>query len=175
MLERIKAKLRIAPHQWSTADIDRFADDFVDNTDALAKFESGVLDVEAWKALKESGVGIAKRTAPEILETMSRHFKDADFLTKLGGSGEAGKAKYAALIDGYAGKCSTCGNQGYKNLPDTPDLYLNMMFAYTKKFGGNGIDGFEIPTFNGQPFSQDGFYHMMNHMNANVDPIRSKK
>ena len=49
LLERIKAKLRIAPHEWSTADIDRFVDDFVDNTDALAKFESGVLDVEVWK------------------------------------------------------------------------------------------------------------------------------
>ena len=49
LLERIKAKLRIAPHEWSTADIDRFVDDFIDNTDALAKFESGALDVEVWR------------------------------------------------------------------------------------------------------------------------------
>ena len=55
LLERIKAKLRIAPHEWSTADIDRFVDDFVDNTDALAKFESGVLDVEAWKKFASIG------------------------------------------------------------------------------------------------------------------------
>ena len=55
LLERIKAKLRIAPHEWSTADIDRFVDDFVDNTDALAKFESGVLDVEVWKKFASIG------------------------------------------------------------------------------------------------------------------------
>jgi hypothetical protein len=141
----------------------------------LKKFDDGTLDPQAWKALKDGGIDVAKRTAPEILETMTRHFKDADFLIKLGGSVEAGKAKYVQIVKEYTGKCSTCGNQGYKNLPDTPDLYLNAIFAYTKKFGGNNIEGFEIPAFNGQPFSQDGFYHMMNHMNANVDPAKVKK
>ncbi|WP_428654246.1 hypothetical protein [Runella sp.] len=160
---------------WSKADIDAFTLDFQKSEDLLKKFDSGEIDPQVWKALKDEGIDIAKRTAPEILETMSKHFKDVDFLTKLGGSVEAGKAKYAQIVKEYAGKCSTCGNQGYKNLPDTPDLYLNSMFAYTKKFGGNNIEGFEIPAFTGQPFSQDGFYHMMNHMNANVDPSKVKK
>ena len=173
LLRRVIQKLEDA--NWSKADIDAFTWDFQKSEDLLKKFDDGTLDPQAWKALKDGGIDVAKRTAPEILETMTRHFKDADFLTKLGGSVEAGKAKYVQIVKEYAGKCSTCGNQGYKNLPDTPDLYLNMMFAYTKKFGGNDIDGFEIPTFNGQPFSQDGFYHMMNHMNANVDPSKVKK
>jgi len=174
LLSKIKTTLK-QELGWTDELITAFEIDFKNNKDLLKKFDNGELDPNSWKILNEAGVSNPKRIAPEILASMGKHIKDSDFLLKLGGTLEAGKAKYAEIIKEYTGKCSTCGNFGYKNLPNSPDIYLDQIYAYTKKFGGNNIEGFDVPSFKNQPYSQDGFLHMMNHLTTEVDASKIKK
>jgi hypothetical protein len=44
-----RLRARLVSNGWQAADIDLFIADFADNADALAKFESGVLDFDVWK------------------------------------------------------------------------------------------------------------------------------
>ncbi len=120
-----------------------------------------------WEDLFGAGVGQEKRVAIEVLQSMDAHLSDNTFLVKLaGGSPEAGKAHYIEIINRYAGRCSTCGNTGYQWLPETPDIYLDAIYTYTNKFAGKA--GFQVPPYSNQPFSQDGFYHAMRHMNTDA-------
>ncbi|MCU0338137.1 MAG: hypothetical protein MUF12_09815 [Sediminibacterium sp.] len=48
-----RLRARLVSSGWQAADIDLFLADFANNADALAKFDNGVLDPQAWKALKD--------------------------------------------------------------------------------------------------------------------------
>jgi hypothetical protein len=140
----------------------------------LALLKDNPLQLRHWKSLFEAGVGQEKRIALDILEPLGRHFSDHAFLAKLGGGNiEAGRAQYVQIVKYYTGKCSTCGGQGYQYLPDSPEDYLEAVFAYTKKFAGK--DGFQVPHYNNQVYSQDGFFHAMRHMNAEVNASDVRK
>lgn len=76
---RLRTKLAAAPYNWPASDIDKFADDFTDNADALAKFESGALDVEAWKKLSSNADWVRKNA--ELFEKLKG--KDDVFLQKI--------------------------------------------------------------------------------------------
>lgn len=141
--------------------------DFDNGDGLLALMKSEPLSIRHWKALFDAGVGQDKRIALEILESMNTHFGDHIFLARLGnGSPDAGRAQYIDIIKEYTGRCTTCGNQGYLPLPETPDIYLDAIYSYTNKYAGK--PGFQAPAYPSQPYSQDGFYHSMRHMNSDA-------
>jgi hypothetical protein len=111
--------------------------------------------------------GNEKKHALEILQSAANQIQDLDFLTKLGGgNANNGLTKLGNIIKHYTGKCSTCGNLGYEDLPINPSEYLEAVYSYTKKFGDRNIQGFDVPSFLNQPYSQVGFLHGMRYMNS---------
>ena len=150
LLERIKAKLRIAPHEWSTADIDRFVDDFVDNTDALAKFESGVLDVEAWKALQDRPN--LKKDLP-TLTAMTNILKNPKAKAIFGTD-----ADLQAAMNKFA---NTHASSNWSWNKSSMEFHLTLLTKHIDEF--QGVDGFDKSIkdaiYNSNGAVQDGFWH----------------
>jgi hypothetical protein len=78
-----RLRARLVSSGWQAADIDLFLADFADNADALAKFDNGALDPQAWRALS---VHTVLRKDPTILQKATSvlkkgHVNQADFET----------------------------------------------------------------------------------------------
>ena len=138
-------------------------------------FRDGILGnvslVQSWGKMFKQGISKEKRQAFEILTMVQSHTNNPSLLKMFGNGNETiGETTYLDVIRHYAGKCSTCGNSGYKYLPDNPQDYLNELAVFAQKFGAKS--GFRIDAFKDQVRSQDGFFHLMRHMNSFVDPDR---
>lgn len=168
-------------HAWNAAkkagttmDLDllkKLAGDIEHNPALIAAFKNDEELVHTWKTLDVNNVNASWRSSPEVLTSAKKHLADADFLARVGnGNMDSGFENYIQVIKSYTGKCSGCGNLGYAQLPRI-DEYLNKIYDFSKF---SDIPGFNIPNFPNQPYSQEGFYHMMRHCN-NYNPAQVKK
>ena len=110
-------------------------------------FKANPNGVKAWDFVRAAtGTNSAKRLSIDILESVSKHLEDADFMTIIGnGNIQSGKNAFGELINKYAGKCQACtGGNPSQYLPDNPQEYIEKVVELTKRYSDkNGVDIFK--------------------------------
>ncbi|HMZ24093.1 MAG: hypothetical protein KDC31_07170 [Saprospiraceae bacterium] len=132
--------------------------------------------VKAWDFVRgATGSNSAKRLSVDILECVSEHLDDANFMTIIGnGNIQSGKNAFGELINKYAGKCQACtGGNPSQYLPDNPQDYIDKVVKLTKRYSDkNGVDIFNEAK---KGFtSQEGAWHAMQCIDG-LDPSTVKR
>jgi len=116
------------------------------------------------------GTGSVKAVSGDILDIITKHLDDVDFMRIVGGN-DIGKGKeaFGELIKKYIGKCEACTvtNPNIK-LPETPKEFFDKVVELTKRYSDkNGIDIFNEAKK--ALYSQEGIWHAMKHIDG-LDP-----